>query len=100
MSFESLADHPLTLLQNTEWVIIAATDHVLLGATGTAPLAIIRGPNRAALATALCALPDIITALRMAEAFVAGFEGDETQEGIDVLLEAIRIAIAKSGAVP
>ena len=40
--------------------------------------------------------PDLLAALRLAEGFVSGFEGDETQEGIDALLGTIRAAIASA----
>ena len=39
---------------------------------------------------------DMLTALRSAESFISGFEGDEVQEGIDELLAGIRGAIAKA----
>lgn len=39
----------------------------------------------------------MLTALQQAESFIAGFEGDELQEGVDAMLEAIRAAIAKAG---
>lgn len=40
--------------------------------------------------------PELVEALRKAEAFISGFEGDELQEGIDDLLSGIRAAIAKA----
>jgi hypothetical protein len=40
--------------------------------------------------------PDLLAALRLAEGFMSGFEGDETQEGIDALLGTIRAAIASA----
>jgi hypothetical protein len=42
------------------------------------------------------AATDLLAALRLAEGFVSGFEGDETQEGIDALLGTIRAAIASA----
>lgn len=36
-------------------------------------------------------------ALRLAESFMAGFEGDEMQDGIDERLATIRAAIASAG---
>lgn len=42
------------------------------------------------------AVHDMLAALRQAEDFIAGFEGDEMQEGIDELLAATRSAIAKA----
>ncbi len=42
------------------------------------------------------AAPNLLAALRLAEGFVSGFEGDETQEGIDALLGALRAAIASA----
>lgn len=38
----------------------------------------------------------LVDALRKAESFVSGFEGDELQERIDELLTGIRAAIAKA----
>ena len=38
----------------------------------------------------------LVGALRKAEIFISGFEGDETQEGIAELLSGIRAAIAKA----
>lgn len=35
-------------------------------------------------------LPDMLTVLHRAERFIAGFEGDETQEGVDELLQELR----------
>lgn len=52
--------------------------------------------NPADLALILAA-PKLFDALVKAEAFIAGFEGDELQEGIDELLKAVRAAIAKAG---
>ncbi|WPE19917.1 hypothetical protein [Shinella zoogloeoides] len=40
------------------------------------------------------------SALRRAERFISGFEGDETQKGIDVMLTSIRSAIAGTPAKP
>jgi hypothetical protein len=40
------------------------------------------------------AAPDLLAALKRAEAFIAGFEDDETQEGIAEMLAAIRAALA------
>lgn len=42
------------------------------------------------------ASPDLLAELRKAESFIAGFEGDELQEGIAELLAGIRAAIAKA----
>jgi hypothetical protein len=42
------------------------------------------------------AAPDLLAALDRAEAFIAGFEDDETQEGIAEMLAAIRTALAKA----
>jgi hypothetical protein len=42
------------------------------------------------------AAPNLLAALRLAEGFVSGFEGDETQEGIDALLGTLRAAIASA----
>ena len=40
--------------------------------------------------------PGLLAALRLAERFLSGFEGDETQEGIDALLGTMRAAIASA----
>lgn len=46
-------------------------------------------------------LSALVEALSAAESFIAGFEGDETQDGVDALLEQIRTAIELgSGGVP
>lgn len=42
----------------------------------------------------------LIDALAEAESFIAGFEGDETQEGVDAILENIRAAIKAASASP
>lgn len=42
------------------------------------------------------AAPDVLSALKMAENFMSGFEGDELQDGIDEKLAQIRAAIAKA----
>lgn len=42
------------------------------------------------------AAPELLDALRAAEEFMAGFEGDEIQDGIDERLSGIRAAIAKA----
>ena len=42
------------------------------------------------------AAPDLLTALDCAEGFIAGFEGDELQDGIDDLLATIRAAITRA----
>ncbi|MBB5040836.1 hypothetical protein [Shinella fusca] len=38
---------------------------------------------------------DVLSALKVAEEFMSGFEGDEMQDGIDGKLAIIRAAIAK-----
>lgn len=43
----------------------------------------------------ITAAPELFTQLKVAEAFMAGFEGDKTQDGIDDHLRTIRDAIAK-----
>jgi len=47
-------------------------------------------------ARVIAAAPCMLTALDRAEAFVAGFEDDDTQEGIPELLGAIRAALRKA----
>tara|TARA_R110000868_G_scaffold87712_5_gene245034 strand:- start:560 stop:760 length:201 start_codon:yes stop_codon:yes gene_type:complete len=42
------------------------------------------------------AAPDLLAALDRAEAFIAGFEDDDTQEGVTEMLAAIRAALAKA----
>ena len=44
----------------------------------------------------IVAAPELLEALQSAEAFIAGFEGDELQEGVSELLAGIRTAIAKA----
>jgi hypothetical protein len=46
------------------------------------------------------AAPTVLEALREAESFIAGFEGEELQEGIDRFLLRIRGALALAGATP
>lgn len=55
-------------------------------------------PTAEANARLIAAAPDLLDALRTAESFMAGFEGDELQDGIDERLAAIRAVIAKAGA--
>lgn len=43
---------------------------------------------------------DTVDALMLAEEFMSGFEGDETQEGVDDTLAALRAAIPREQAVP
>lgn len=52
--------------------------------------------NPRATAMLFRAAPDLLAALDQAESFIAGFEDDELQEGIDGMLAAIRAAIAKA----
>jgi len=44
----------------------------------------------------IAAAPELLAALQSAEAFIAGFEGDDLQDGIDAKLADIRAAIAKA----
>lgn len=44
----------------------------------------------------IAAAPELLDALRAAENFMAGFEGDELQDGIDQRLATVRAAIAKA----
>lgn len=44
----------------------------------------------------ITAAPDLLAALDRAEAFIAGFEDDDTQDGIPEMLAAMRAAIAKA----
>ncbi|AMS41201.1 hypothetical protein [Aminobacter aminovorans] len=43
---------------------------------------------------------DTLDALMQAEAFVAGFEGDRTQEGVADILAGLRLAINREQAAP
>lgn len=45
------------------------------------------------------AAPEVAAALTKAEAFIAGFEGDTMQEGIDELLRELRAVLRKLGAI-
>jgi hypothetical protein len=54
------------------------------------------GAEAEAIARQLAASPDLYDALTGAEEFIAGFEGDDTQAGVDGLLASIRAAIAKA----
>ena len=47
----------------------------------------------------IAAAPDLLEACNMAEAFMAGFEDDPAQEGIDVKLRIIRNALAKAAGI-
>lgn len=47
-------------------------------------------------AALIAATPDLLEALDRAEAFISGFEDDDTQEGVTEMLAAIRVAIAKA----
>lgn len=42
------------------------------------------------------AAPDLLAALDRAEAFISGFEDDDTQEGVTEMLAAIRAALANA----
>lgn len=54
-------------------------------------------PDRPAIAALLGAAPRLATALIRAEAFIAGFEGDPTQEGVTEMLKSIREALEAAG---
>lgn len=45
-------------------------------------------------------LSPIIEALRRAEAFISGFEGDDSQDGVDQLLAELRALITLSELQP
>lgn len=44
----------------------------------------------------IAAAPEMLDALRMAERFMSGFEGDDLQDGIDEKIAATRAVIAKA----
>jgi hypothetical protein len=44
----------------------------------------------------ITAAPEMLVALDRAEAFISGFEDDDTQEGVTEMLAAIRVALAKA----
>jgi hypothetical protein len=48
------------------------------------------------VARVIAATPNALAALKIAEDFMSGFEGDELQDGIDDKLATIRAAIAKA----
>lgn len=60
-------------------------------------VAVFRTPQEAHLAAAA---PAMLAALRKAESFISGFEGDPLQEGVDDLISGIRAAVANVDAVP
>jgi len=45
------------------------------------------------------AAPDLLAALKRAEAFISGFEDDATQEGVTEMLAAIRAALASAKGI-
>lgn len=49
-----------------------------------------------AIGPAVAAVPEMIGALEIAEQFIAGFEGDELQEGVAEKLETIRRVLASA----
>lgn len=56
--------------------------------------------ERAANADLIAAAPDLLAQLRSAREFIAGFHGDDTQEGIQEMLDAYDAAIAKAAGGP
>lgn len=79
-----------------EWIIRAAN-----GADAPREIALVYahcGPGNATPANArlMTAGPEILAALYNAASFISGFEEDEMQEGIGILLSGIRAAIAKA----
>src|SRR5690606_804850 len=54
------------------------------------------GTDLFANARLIAAAPELLAALTEAEVFMAGFEGDELQDGIDAKLQQARAAIAKA----
>ncbi|OZI79883.1 hypothetical protein [Bordetella genomosp. 2] len=52
--------------------------------------------EQAANARLIATAPELLEALTEAEVFMAGFEGDELQDGIDAKLQQARAAIAKA----
>jgi len=43
----------------------------------------------------MAASPELFEALQIAEAFISGFEGDESQDGIEIKLAIIRSALSR-----
>lgn len=60
-------------------------------------MAEIVGPNHAATAALVAAAPELLSALDDAEAFIAGFEDDEMQEGVNEVLWTIRAVMLAAG---
>lgn len=54
--------------------------------------------QEAANARLIAAAPELLDALLIAEAFMAGFEDDDSQEGIQDNLRQIRAALAKTAS--
>lgn len=75
------------------WTILDAKNHWL----GRVQLNGEFMPERQeAIISMISATPDMMAALRLAESFMAGFEDDEMQDGINQRLAAVRSAIAKA----
>lgn len=70
---------------------ISDTRYYLLNAHEGVPVNELRG-NAALIAAA----PMLLATLKDAEAFINGFEGDDSQEGLNELLGAIRTQINKA----
>lgn len=72
-------------------------------ATGNAEFSVqpyIRRTEALANARLIAAAPNLLSTLLQAEAFISGFEGDGTQDGVEALLAGIRSAIAKAEGQP
>lgn len=83
---------PWAHCENVAGNIIGSDGVVICSVYGSEARAEEDDANQALIAAA----PDLLAALDRAEAFIAGFEDDDTQEGIPEMLAAIRAAIAKA----
>ena len=80
----------LDTLYSVNETLIDAAD-TLEGAAG-AYMRVLARETRAARVS----VSAVLEALDRAEAFIAGFEDDDTQEGVTDMLAAIRVALAKA----
>lgn len=83
-------------LMRGNWVVTDSFDETYIGPPEAFAFAIVRGPYQHVLAQAMSATPELIRALSRAEQFIAGFEEDRLQSGVDELLVQVRAALALS----